>query len=259
LALYELALDEDSYRVRVAAAQYIGQGGDVALNALRGPLRLTVESGRAAKLNDFSRLEERDVRAACLAGWILPSLWATANHMDAADTARKLLAAWLSVCDDAPPFDACLAQGLKYEANRSPARRRALRKRRRRLNRTAETLGKRTTYWYTQVTAMHALCLVELRRGRLDRREIRRRVREWVTRTGPVGVPVDGRDQHGCDAPRARRRSGGHPAWAIVAPRLTRLVSSHARGAPPTRRQHVLLEPDRRQPESPLSDAVCAP
>jgi hypothetical protein len=157
-ALYQLCLVEPNYRVRVASAQYIGSGGDSAVRALHDRfLRAAVERARELKGNDFRQFTDHDLRCACLQGWILPLMAGTAEQER--DLVVALLDDWVEVCDGAPrALDACIAQGLKYEANRvpHPAQNPTPREH---LVRHAETIINRTDYWYTRMSLLHALTL----------------------------------------------------------------------------------------------------
>ena len=176
--LYDCCLEEPSYRVRVSAAQWLGAGGDRAIDALHERLVATVNDGAAAKANGFATLERPDERRYCLQGWLLPLLAATAGPSHR-DDVTAILERWLRVCDGAPPaFDACLAQGFKYEANRIPrGRDQSFREP---LVAGAQNLLDTTGYWYTRLTLMHAMTLWTLGYPPRSPDDQRRRVLGWA-------------------------------------------------------------------------------
>lgn len=175
-ALYELCIEEEDYRVRLAAAQHLGSGGDVASEALKAKLGEVVGAAAAAKENGFAHMRDDDPRRFCVQGWILPLLAATSKEQR--DEVLGLLDQWMKVCDGAPAsLDACLAQGFKYEANRvlAPGADRLAREH---LIRQAEALVEKTAYWYTRLTLLHAVTLwmlSETPRSSADQRE-------WLSR-----------------------------------------------------------------------------
>jgi hypothetical protein len=175
--LYDLCLVEPNYRVRVAAAQYLGSGGDVASAALREKLKRVVAQARRAKEAGFVHATVAQSREYALQGWILPLMAATAD--DERDDVLKLLDEWLEVCSGAPAaLDACLAQGLKYEANRVLGRRED-RTARTHLVAQAEALLEKTEYWYTRMTLLHAMTLWMLSESPRPSDDQRRRLARW--------------------------------------------------------------------------------
>jgi hypothetical protein len=171
--LYDLCITEKDYRVRVAAAQHLGSGGDVASRALEAALEKVVTDARAMKReNGFGHMTHDDVRRFSVQGWILPLMAATAQ--EEGGKVIDLLDRWVHVCDGAPAsLDACVAQGFKYEANRV-LRPRADRTARELLVQQAEALLDKTDYWYTRLTLLHAMTLwmlSESPRPRADQRQ----------------------------------------------------------------------------------------
>jgi hypothetical protein len=179
VVLYELCLVEPNYRVRVASAQYIGAAGDSAIRALHDRfLRKAVDRAHELKGNEFRQLTDLDLRCACLQGWILPLLVGTAEHER--DLVLALLDDWVEVCDGGPEaLDACIAQGLKYEANRVPHAGQDSTPRER-LVRHAETILNRTDYWYTRMSLLHALTLWMLSANSRSRADRAHRMARWT-------------------------------------------------------------------------------
>ena len=176
--LYELCLIEPNYRVRVAGAQYLGSGGDVASRALTQALEDVRDQARTAKNERFAHATSDQVRRFALQGWILPLLAATAGEQERGHV-LGLLDDWVDVCDGTPAvLGACLAQGLKYEANRVLGRR-ADRTARGRLVEQAEALLEKTDYWYTRMTLLHTMTLWMLSEGPHPSDDQRQRLARW--------------------------------------------------------------------------------
>jgi hypothetical protein len=176
--LYDLCITEKDYRVRVAAAQHLGSGGDVASRALEAALEKVVTDARAMKReNGFGHMTHDDVRRFSVQGWILPLMAATAQ--EEGGKVIDLLDRWVHVCDGAPAsLDACVAQGFKYEANRV-LRPRADRTARELLVQQAEALLDKTDYWYTRLTLLHAMTLWMLSESPRPRADQRQRLMRW--------------------------------------------------------------------------------
>jgi hypothetical protein len=170
--LYEICRIENSYRVRLAAAQEIGQGGDDAWAEISDHLveksstsweEVLTAADRDARGN-YDLADETE-RRFTLQGWLLPMLVATTS--DYRDEALKCLAGWMAHVGDQVgelarmplSIESALAQGFKHAANRRPRDQHENVESRIELERaTREMLGS-TEFWYSRMTLLHALCL----------------------------------------------------------------------------------------------------
>jgi hypothetical protein len=189
--LHEIGRLDPSYRVQLAAAAEIGAGGETAFAELRHVLcapcdtcaaerarRATSsapEPGSGAGPDD----EAGRMRAQLLSAWLAPMLVGTtggrsdaaADH-DFAEHAQADLVQWLRhvTRDGRQPgeqdlplaLEIALAQGFKHAANRRPLQPDVLRESRMFLAEQALEMLKSARYWYTQLTLLHALCLLNL-------------------------------------------------------------------------------------------------
>jgi hypothetical protein len=195
--LYALACAERSYPVQLAAAQEIGAGGEAAYTELRGvvtapcPLcdderaeRAGDPAERATAGSGRSRLDggAESSRDAIISAWLAPMLVGSVGRQTRAAADRLIaehaeadLAQWLRhVGQDGRrqgeqelpiALEIALAQGFKYAANRRPMQRDAFREARMYLAEQALEMLKSARYWFSQLTLIHALCLLNLSDG----------------------------------------------------------------------------------------------
>jgi hypothetical protein len=193
-ALWHVCLHEDSYRVRLAAAQAMAYGGVDA--------HAQLEAAKAApKVSNYDlrvlqrELEVRDgqcgatrraVRCGSLQGWILPTLVDTCSPPeDELDSERdeKLrgeLESWICQAEKGLHLgvESCFAQGFKHAANRLPHRTRP--EVRAYLTNMAERLLRASNWWYTQLTVLQALALWCLEIDQRRRLELTRLIWEFA-------------------------------------------------------------------------------
>jgi hypothetical protein len=228
--LYALACADPSYPVQLAAAQDIGVGGDAAYAALEHILEApcpVCAAERAARPHDSPEPGDRPAdgagaaepqrsRAAIISAWLVPMLAGSAGGPGtepdqlAAERVRSDLAQWLrhvgqderiSGEQDLPiSLEIALAQGFKYAANRRPGPADTLRETRIYLAEQALEMLRGARYWYSQLTLLHALCLLNLSEGdkqAADRRSGRPEaiVQHWLDVAGrdrPERAPAGG-------------------------------------------------------------------
>jgi hypothetical protein len=136
------------------------------------------DEARRAKKERFAHATRDQARRFALQGWILPLLAATTGQQERGHV-LSLLDDWVEACHEAPAaLAACLAQGLKYEANRVLGRR-ADRTAREEFVRHAEALLEKTDYWYTRMTLLHAMTLWMLSETARPSDDQRRRLARW--------------------------------------------------------------------------------
>ena len=186
--LYEVGCRERSYLVQYAVAQEIGFGGDSAYKALRHVLytpcricRAERDGKKPAKRKDGrqpsgSASDDGGWRAGIVSAWLVPMLVSSVGTADGrradqvlAEQARADLGRWLRHVgldgrrqgeEDLPvALEIALAQGFKYAANRRPD---APREARWYLAEQALAMLKATHFWFTQLTLIPALCLLNL-------------------------------------------------------------------------------------------------
>jgi hypothetical protein len=190
--LYAIACRERIYPVQLAAAQEIGAGGDAAYEALRHVLTAPCQTcederagGQANKTGShpFGPSGDNDSwRAWIMSAWLAPML---AGSVDAAaggqahqvpeEQARADLAQWLRHIghdarghgeEDLPiSLEIALAQGFKYAANRRSPHADDGREARMYLAEQALEMLKGTRYWFSQLTLIQALCLLNVSDG----------------------------------------------------------------------------------------------
>ena len=190
--LYTIAYSDRSYPVQLAAAQEIGVGGEGAYEEIRQLLAApcaTCEaerSQRPAAASDGAAHRPEDSgdvsRAEIISGWLAPMLVGSVGARRSAPSDRALaaqvradLAQWLRHVgqdarqpgeqDLAISQEIALAQGFKYAANRRPTQPDVLRESRIYLAEQALEMLKSARYWFSQLTLVHALCLLELSEG----------------------------------------------------------------------------------------------
>ncbi|HWG61921.1 MAG TPA: hypothetical protein VG253_09430 [Streptosporangiaceae bacterium] len=171
--LYEISCGEQSYPVQHAIAQEIGAGGLAAYRALRSLLTAPgAEPSWAAADNDTWRSW---VMSAWLAPLLVGSIGATdPRHADRAleEQAQNDLEQWLRHVgqdgrrpgeQDLPlSLEIALAQGFKYAANRRPAHPGARPEMRLYLAEQALNMLRGSRFWFSQLTLIQALCLLNL-------------------------------------------------------------------------------------------------
>ncbi|MEU6911742.1 NACHT domain-containing protein [Streptomyces olindensis] len=254
LELFEIARLESSYPVRLAIAQEIGAGGDLAFAALqprlRGPqvvegLRVEREpdwqeklwggqqpervgewetrerrrgEGQVARLKrelkereeqrrqerrrerEDREAEERQWRDNTLCAWLIPLLVGSVTTHRHQDTPYAFLESWVrrvGIPEDSPDAHAgldlnvevALAQGFKYAANRRHRHPHARPEAREYLSEQAWDMLKRTRFWFTRLTLLHALTLWDLPDGatagfpsRGHGSDPAQQVRQWLAR-----------------------------------------------------------------------------
>ena len=156
--LFEIARTDLGYRIRLAAAQELGAGGDAAFSSL--------SDGRANHLAppvDGRWEQERAHREFAVRAWLAPMLAGSTDHR--AQDARDNLRSWLRRVsgDEGKPLpvslQVALAQGFKHAANRRPDHPFARRESRDYLMQAASEMLKASTFWFTRLTLLHAQCL----------------------------------------------------------------------------------------------------
>ncbi len=208
-ALFRMAVEEPSYQVRLAMALQIGIGGDAAFAALRKRLTDPTSppagdpygTGSSGTDANGDADAERVWRERTLCAWLLPLLAGSAAGGNGAESPLAYLHPWLAaVGEDRPPDTAplslpvemALAQGFKLAANRRH-RHPCARGSRKALADLAWEMMRRTRFWYTRLTLLHARTLWELPDdvsrppeppAAGDPEEL---VRQWLT--SPAGEP----------------------------------------------------------------------
>jgi hypothetical protein len=183
--LYEIACIEQTYPVRLAAAQELGAGGDTAYRELTDFLAVpcpVCENERASRLGRSSGRPPRSTTgsppAMIISAWLAPmlagSVGATGSGQpgDLAEQAQADLDQWLrhvgrygrrSGEEDLDiTLEIAVAQGFKHAANRRPAHAGARHETRMHLAERALEMLKGTEYWFSQLTLIQALCLLSL-------------------------------------------------------------------------------------------------
>jgi hypothetical protein len=178
--LFEIACREPSYPVRLAAAHEIGAGGDDALAELAAvielPPPLHAAAGRASGRTAgptpgtaSNTPEEETQRRDIMRAWLAPQLVGSATARRSRETADGLLKQWLDFVHEQNQqpdrersglsVEIALAQGFKYAANRRDTDPEA----RDYLIAQARDMLKITSFWFSRLTLLHALCLASLR------------------------------------------------------------------------------------------------
>ncbi len=194
--LYDIGCSDRSYPVQLAAAQEIGAGGGTAYEALLPELLAPCATcadervGRAglsrapgvpgSAAADGARPASQ--RAALVSAWLAPMLVGTIGGQGSspadrqvAESAQADLCQWLRhvARDGRLPgeqdltiaHEIALAQGFKYAANRRPLQPDVLGEARMFLAEQALELLRSARYWFSQLTLIHALCLLSLSDG----------------------------------------------------------------------------------------------
>jgi hypothetical protein len=195
-SLYWICRQEDSYPVRLAAAQQIAKGGDGAWQEIKNAFDTDApeqpaedkwgkvlaskakEPHRRTPADDRPPDEEQrkmprlqvewdpaTERRYALQGWLLPMLVRSVEDPDCVDEATARLGEWVALAPDLPlTLEAALAQGFKHAANRRPSHSHEQIEARGRLQHHAATMIHRARFWYARLTLLHALCLWEIAR-----------------------------------------------------------------------------------------------
>ena len=167
IALWDICVREQNYRVRLAAAQELGAAGSVTFDALQLVLRSALDDGRDLIASTTRALEPRQQRPLALQGWILPL---RASAVDSQHTAgvKRLIVDWIDLLaargSDTISFcsiEASWAQGFKYEANLRPSC--ADPAMHRFLVEQAERMAGDTQLWFSRICLLHAFTLWSLR------------------------------------------------------------------------------------------------
>jgi hypothetical protein len=202
--LFDIGCLEPSYEVRVDIAQEIGAGGDSAfkdleqrLGALRtaggtddpappragsNPVKDPPPAGDAMAQGDIAVLrrleeeereqEERARRNHTLCAWLVPLLVGSVTTRGHHDTPFEILEDWVrrvGAPDSGGGLDltleTALAQGFKYAANRRARHPHARPQAREYLSEQARDMLRRSRFWFTRLTLLHALTLWEMPEG----------------------------------------------------------------------------------------------
>ena len=180
---YSITIDEPSYPIRVEGAQEIGTGGDSAFAALAGYLgpgdpgyEQDGPEGPAAAEPPAGRHpgpghhEERAWRESVVRAWLAPLLVGSVVHN--VRDARRNLELWQQFVAERDgsrnesdlrlTLEVALAQGFKYAANRRGRHPQANPETRAFLVEQAREMLRGTSFWFTRLTLVHALCLWSL-------------------------------------------------------------------------------------------------
>ncbi|MGH3304420.1 MAG: hypothetical protein ACRDOK_22615 [Streptosporangiaceae bacterium] len=189
--LYEIGQQDLSYPVQLATAAEIGAGGEAAYSELRTVLSAPCDTcaaertrrgtAPAADAETGAGPDDEAVRgrARLVSAWVAPMLvGTTGGRSDAtadqniAEHAQADLVQWLRHLtrdgrqqgeQDLPlALEIALAQGFKHAANRRPLQPDVLRESRMFLAEQALEMLKSARYWFTQLTLIHALSLLNL-------------------------------------------------------------------------------------------------
>jgi hypothetical protein len=244
--LYWISRQEDLYPVRLAAAQQVGRGGDAAWTEIRDAFDTTppelpredkwgkvlayqgtegrqrMAPGETTRTNtapeeqpppphvEFDPATERRY---ALQGWLLPMLVRSIENKDKEakllDEASSQLAAWVTLAPSLPlTLEAALAQGFKHAANRRPRHSHEQVEARTRLQHHATTLIHRARFWYSRMSLLHSLCLLEIARVELpgheavdSHHEPLALVERWMRRASAAHVEAAQQDQQRQERP----------------------------------------------------------
>ncbi len=285
---YQIGIKEKSYPVRLAVALEIGAGGDEAFACLRGTFS-KVQSRLDEPVEQTARLPDEEAqrrwREEVLCAWLAPLLAGSVSgrpgdqarnsygtgpdEPPAADQSpENVLNGWMRrLGSDFPragnallpvSLEIALAQGFKYAANRqrhypgADAETRAWL-----ADQTMEML-KRSRFWFTHLTLLHALCLWNLRDDESAERvrgghgsQPEATVRQWLAVAGSEAT--DGNRPNAASRHPFVAEAGRLVVLALQEQRpekyiwidesgITGIVGSHAEGDR-TRRKHNLWIP----------------
>jgi len=205
LQLYHIAVSEPSYAIRVESVQEIGSGGDEAFEALRGVLGPPDDgaladggpagpaAGRPARagmaqephggrLTQERDQDERVWRERVIRAWLSPLLVGSVTR-DARE-ARRNLEQWLHFVQERDgtradaglrlSLEVALAQGFKHAANRRDRHPHANPETRAFMVEQAREMLRKSSFWFSRLTLVHALCLWSLADGPAPRTPGRR-------------------------------------------------------------------------------------
>jgi hypothetical protein len=190
--LYDIAVKDLSYRIRLAAAHELGKGGDDAFTALE-------DAGRIAPPAPDAWQKDEQHREFQLRAWLAPLLVGSTSagaHVGREEKARENLEAWIRAIAPGTSlpvsFEVALAQGFKHAANRRPQHPHARVGSRGYLAARAAEMLSRAEFWFTRLTLLQALTLwslpetpggaIEPPNGKPERL---RRLRRRAADTGP--------------------------------------------------------------------------
>ncbi|MFI5679193.1 NACHT domain-containing protein [Streptomyces cellulosae] len=231
--LFGIGCLEPSYGVRVGIAQEIGSGGDSAFKDLEKRLagrpavggtdgaapRAEPDPAKDRPLpedvlaqDDIAVLrrleeeeregEERRERENTLCAWLVPLLVGSVTTRRHHDTPFEILEGWVrrvGAPDGGGPgldltLEIALAQGFKYASNRRARHPHARPQAREYLSEQARDMLKRSRFWFTRLTLLHALTLWELPEGQATAADLgehgsqpEKQVRQWLAL--PDGSP----------------------------------------------------------------------
>lgn len=206
--LFAIARGDLSYRIRLAAAQELGAGGDLAYAALAGSTEADSHL-RPPGQDEFKREEDHGELA--MRAWLAP-MFVRSTH-ERAPEARANLGRWLDRATRDPDgrtralplsLEIALAQGFKHAANHRPKHPQESIEARAHLEEQAGEMLRHVRFWFSRLTLVHALCLwalsemPDLERSKGKRRgqprqdgTPRRRPREPVRRASDARALVD--------------------------------------------------------------------
>ena len=188
--LYQIGICEKSYPVRLAIALEIGSGGDDAYDCLKEEfVRVRDSLGKSGEDTERAPDEKlrKEWREKVLCAWLAPLLVGSVsgrhttyvNSDDgntpkpADESPRSILNGWLRHLGEdvrsgksrplPVSLEIALAQGFKYAANRRSGHPAARQETRDWLAEEATEMLKRSRFWFTHLTLLHALCLWTLR------------------------------------------------------------------------------------------------
>jgi hypothetical protein len=183
--LYQIGIEEKSYPVRLAVALEIGCGGEQAYSCLKSEFLRVLEEVRNIPNGPIEPSEEkvqRKWREHVLCAWLAPLLAGSVGSAQesplgsgtgagrAHESPRSILGGWLRLVRGGPrdpalpvSLEIALAQGFKYAANRQLLNKSVQPGTREWLAEEAMEMLKRSRFWFTQLTLLHALCLWTLR------------------------------------------------------------------------------------------------
>ena len=197
--LFAIGCSDRSYPVQLAAAQEIGVGGETAYEEMRRILTAPcavcegeraersgrrvpardADKRRASKRESSQERTAESARAGIISAWLAPMLVGTIGGRGTstadrvvAEHAREDLSQWLRHLapdgrqdgeqDLTIALEIALAQGFKYAANRRPGQPDLLRESRMFLAEQALEMLKSARFWFSQLTLIHALTLLNL-------------------------------------------------------------------------------------------------
>jgi hypothetical protein len=161
-ALWHICEHEDAYVVRLHAAQALAAGGSVAFTLLEPHIQRAMERCKELQAVDGgASTSVEDARLLSLQGWVLPVL-ASSCETPQAQQARDYLDEWSKLVGRVHlGAEACLAQGMKYEANRLPGRAADPMTRPFLIQQTRRLLNN-SPWWYSEISLLQALSLWSL-------------------------------------------------------------------------------------------------